>query len=344
VRVLSAPLIDADCNLWHRDLRALLPPAQTAAAAGGGGGFEAIVAPDGILQLDAVRESNIVALLSPSSTLDESRAGAKWLEEEWDRRQQGADDSRVRIRTTVGVHPYHVSDEEFGGKTLERHMEVAERLIRQSSVIAAVGECGLDASEGFPPVEDQIPWFREQIALAERIGSLPLFVHERKAFQETMELLRDSTVSKIIIHCFTGSLDECRAYVDKGYYISLSGYVFRQDEEAESVRQCLEQGIIPLDKLMIETDAPYMGFSGCREAFLEKNNDVLQKLNSKKRKRLVSSTYPNVPSSLTAVLLKVLHHTNEGRRKRDESPLTADEFALQMSRNANDFFQFGLDL
>jgi len=95
---------------------------------------------------------------------------------------------------------------------------------------------------------------------------------------------------------------------------------------------------------MIETDAPYMGFKGCRDLYADKNQDFMDSLNSKKRKRLLSSIYPNVPSSLPMVLSKVLEHINVGREQRGETLLSEDELALHTSRNANDFFDFGLDL
>ena len=205
----------------------------------------------------------------------------------------------------------------------------------------AVGECGLDGSEGFPDLFEQVPWFAAQIALAEML-QLPLFVHERLAFEETMELLGDMEQAvPVIVHCFTGTVPECQAYVQRGYSISISGYVFR--EEAEAVRQCLEQNVIPLDKLMIETDAPYMGFPGCRDAFCAKNAATIQEsLNAKKRKKLTASQYPNAPSSLQAVLLKVLHHINVGRTERGEEPMSEAELARQTTSNANSFFGFGL--
>ena len=152
----------------------------------------------------------------------------------------------------------------------------------------------------------------------------------------------------VIIHCFTGTLEQCRAYIERGYYVSISGYLFREDsgdEKGSEVGACLENGLVPLDKLMIETDAPYMGFPGCRRAFLDKNCDYVNSLNSKKRKRLTNSFYPNLPSSLPQVLDGVLEHINRGRCDRGEQPLlTRNELALITTHNANEFFRFGLDL
>jgi TatD DNase family protein len=88
-----------------------------------------------------------------------------------------------------------------------------------------------------------------------------------------MEILKDVNVP-IIIHCFTGTKEQCVEYVKRGYYISLSGYILKEaNDNCAEVLACLKEGIIPLDKLMIETDAPYMGFPDCRQLYMEHNAD-----------------------------------------------------------------------
>ena len=313
---LPPPLIDVDCNLIHKDLKPLFEDSR----------HNDLPPPFQILQQDSVKQANIVAVLSPSSTIEEAKAILDLLP---------SSPELPSIRTTVGVHPYHVTDE---GPTLEQQMEIcADLLEKYAPHIAAVGECGLDSSEGFPSIDDQIPWFQAQIALAEKFQK-PLFVHERLAHEKTMELLADCAVP-VIIHCFTGNLEECEAYVERGYYISLSGFICKENEEALTTLNCLNT--LPLGRLMLETDAPYMGFRGCRDLYLEKNSDLLAELNSKNRKRLANSFYPNVPSSLTFVLDRVV----ETMRQSNDS-ITRDEVAWQTSKNANRFFQFkigGLD-
>ena len=303
----AVPLIDVDCNLWHKDLKSL----------------QDNTSPLTILQEDAVQESNIVAMVSPSSTLQEARMGLELLSKE---------STDVSILTTVGVHPYHVNDE---GAPLEQSVCSIKELVTQPCV-CAVGECGLDASEGFPSLEDQLPWFRAQVQIAIECGK-PLFVHERLAFHETMDSLERCPVP-VIIHCFTGTRGECTQYVDRGYSLSVSGCIMKAD--GQEVRACLEEGLIPLDKLMIETDAPYMGFEGCRMHYLEKNAEYATSLNSKKRKRLQNAIYPNVPSSLPVVLEEVVKCLNEGRSKRGEDLLERDELAQITTENAIRFFGF----
>ena len=199
-------------------------------------------------------------------------------------------------------------------------------------LIAAIGECGLDASEVFPPIEEQLPWFEMQIELAQE-WKLPLFVYERLAFDETMRLLQDVTVP-VIIHCFTGTKQQCAQYIERGYSISVSGFILKEsNDNCDQVLSCLREGVIPLDKLMIETDAPYMGFEGCRKLYLEQNQEFVASLNSKKRKRLSQSIYPNVPSSLPMVLQKV----TECLREHDSS-LTLETVAEATTHNAQSFF------
>lgn len=308
------PLIDVDCNLIHRDLRPLFQDTVN----------NDLPSPFQILQQDAVEKVNIVAILSPSSTVQEAKAILDLLP---------ADVKLPSIRTTVGIHPYHVND---NGPSLEQQIEsCTEILSSYASYVAAIGECGLDASEGFPPIEDQIPWFQAQIQLAEKFQK-PLFVHERFAFQPTMELLAHCTVP-VIIHCFTGTPEECQAYIDRGYYISLSGYICKDTDEASITRNCLHHHL-PLDRLMIETDAPYMGFPGCRDLYLEKHSEVLTELNSKKRKRLTNTFYPNVPSSLSLVLDRIVETLQEKNLS-----ITRDQVAWQTTKNANHFFQFKIN-
>ena len=321
---MAPELIDVDCNLLHRDMKTLQKVETTD--------------PWHILQEDAVKSANVVAMISPSSTIAESESGIELLK---------AHPPPVTIKTTVGVHPYHVNDEslifsESGEKiSLEEQTARIKNLLLSggeesiSDLCVAVGECGLDASEGFPPLEDQIPWFKMQIEVAQELG-LPLFVHERLAFDEAMELLENVDLSKspVIIHCFTGTKAECVAYMERGYSISVSGYILKEsNDNCAEVVSCLEEGIIPLEKLMIETDAPYMGFEGCRQLYLESNQMYVSSLNAKRRKRLQQSIYPNVPSSLPMVLTKV----TECLQKNDAT-LTNEKVAEITTENARKFF------
>jgi TatD DNase family protein len=363
----SIRLIDVDCNLWHKDLRPLIlsttSPSRTANVNGtrrdGGDDNDANdLSNDVFAMLENDDMSHCAALLSPSSTVLEAQRGLQSLLQRQRQHERSAGDEidgsssaaneetaastsmSFPIRTTVGIHPYHVRDEDCGDVEASRG-QLVELLSNPSHArhIAAVGECGLDTSPGFPPLSDQVPFFRMQIELAcER--NLPLFVHERLAFETCCQLLDEAKTNvPVIVHCFTGSRDECVEYVRRGYYLSISGYIFKD----EILAAILEEGIIPLDRLMVETDAPYMGFAGCRTQYVAKHSTAVETvLNSKQRKKLSNSLYPNVPSSLPMVFDKVWEHVNIGRVRRHEPELTRTELAQLTTNTANQYFGFGL--
>ena len=134
----------------------------------------------------------------------------------------------------------------------------------------------------------QRAWFSAQLDLACEIGK-PLYLHERLCFDEVSEELeaRKDSLPPVLVHCFTGGERELQWYVDFGCYLGFTGFICNRKRAAE-LRECLQQGrvSIPLDRVMIETDAPYMGFKKCR------TNE------SDNRKK----TSPNVPSALPMVL------------------------------------------
>jgi TatD DNase family protein len=362
----SLHLVDVDCNLWHKDLKPLIgPTVSTSSTAGKNGTLqngdasdEESLGPFAILENDDM--SHCAALLSPSSTIPESQRGLESLLQRQRLHDEGSahdNDGRssnankeavatrgmsIPIRTTVGIHPYHVKDEDCGNVEVSR-MQLKELLSNplHAPHIAAVGECGLDTSPGFPPLPDQIPFFQMQIGVACE-HNLPLFVHERLAFETCCQLLDEAATNvPVIVHCFTGTRDECAEYVRRGYYLSISGYVFKD----ETLAAILQEGIIPLDKLMVETDAPYMGFAGCRTRYVAKHSATVDTvLNAKQRKKLSNSLYPNVPSSLPIVFDKVWEHVNIGRVRRQEPELTRTELAQTTTRTANRFFGFGLGM
>merc|ERR1712194_571340 len=105
-------------------------------------------------------------------------------------------------------------------------------------------------------------------------------------------------------------------------------------------KRCLRAGIVPLDGLMIESDAPYLGFSGNKDTFFEAEGETFAKLSAKKRKRL-KSTYPNVCGALPMVLQAVCDELNCGRVERGEAKLPLHEVARITTENACNFF--GLD-
>ena len=238
---------------------------------------------------------------------------------------------------------YHALEE---GAPEEHNIGRIKALLdKQSQFISCIGETGLDYSEGFPDKEYQIPWFKAQLELAFEY-KLPIFLHERLAFEDTLQCIDEVSekhsgkqIPKIIVHCYTGSFDECEEYMKRGYYTSISGYINKPS--SNEVKRCLREGIIPMNKLMIETDAPYMGFAGNKDSFFAAEGESFTDLSAKKRKRLLKSLYPNLPSSLPLILDAVCNEINLGRKEREETNLSRHELAQITTENAISFF--GLD-
>jgi Tat protein secretion system quality control protein TatD with DNase activity len=171
-----------------------------------------------------------------------------------------------------------------------------------------------------------------------------IFLHERLAFRDTLQCINKAIqrhdgkpMPKIIVHCYTGSFEECIEYMKRGYSISVSGYIMKDGDECDQVRRCLREGIVPLDELMIETDAPYMGVSGNKDAFFDVEGESFSSLSAKKRKKL-KSIYPNVPSVLPLVLKAACNVINVRKEQRGEASLALEELGSITTQNAKEFF------
>jgi len=150
------------------------------------------------------------------------------------------------IFTTVGVHPHDAS------KVEERHYEMMERLSAHPRVLA-IGETGLDYHYDNSPREIQREVFRRQLKIAAALG-LPVIVHTREADDDTAEILREVGVSRGVLHCFTSNAALAQAALEMGFLISFSGIVtFPNARELAEIAR-----IIPADRLMVETDCPYL--------------------------------------------------------------------------------------
>jgi TatD DNase family protein len=149
---------------------------------------------------------------------------------------------------TAGVHPHdsrNCTDETLA--ELRRMAKLAE--------VVAIGECGLDFNRDFSPHPAQEKWFAAQIALAEEV-QLPLFLHERDASLRFREILKDSRRSvPAVLHCFTGTAGELGAYLDMGLYIGITGWIC-DERRGTHLRELVRH--IPTDRLMVETDAPFL--------------------------------------------------------------------------------------
>jgi TatD DNase family protein len=149
---------------------------------------------------------------------------------------------------TVGIHPHDAKSADAAA------LEELKRLGHSDKVVA-VGETGLDFHYNFSKQPDQRRVFEAHLGIARELN-LPVIVHSRNAFEETMEILGRSGggLRGVVFHCFSGSADEARLVLERGYHVSFTGVVTFKN--AEKTREAAR--VIPLDRLMVETDCPYM--------------------------------------------------------------------------------------
>ncbi len=157
-------------------------------------------------------------------------------------------DKFENMYAAVGIHPHDAKD-----VTAETIAELKK--LAQSRKVVAIGETGLDFHYNFSSQTDQERVFAAQLKVAAEMD-LPMIVHCREAFDETMEILEQfgSDVKKVVFHCFGGSAQQAKIVLDRGFHISFTGVVTFKN--ADETRQAAE--IVPLDRLMLETDCPYM--------------------------------------------------------------------------------------
>ena len=148
---------------------------------------------------------------------------------------------------TAGVHPHHAR--ECGAGTIPALRELAKH-----SRVVAIGECGLDFNRNYSPHPDQEKWFVAQLELGLELGK-PLFLHSRDAHPRFAEILRSLKIRNAVAHCFTGERDELKAYLDLGLYIGITGWICDERRGKHLVELVRE---IPKDRLLLETDAPYL--------------------------------------------------------------------------------------
>lgn len=186
--------------------------------------------------LGRARAAGVIACVCASGDLREAHEGLV-LSREF-----------AQVFFTAGVHPHEAKDAGEG------YLAAIEQLAAERKNVA-LGEIGLDYHYDFSPRPAQQRVFAEQLALAVRLGK-PVVVHTREAFADTMAILKASGVDgrRIVFHSFTEGPDQARAALDFGATISFSGIVtFKQ---ADLLRQSAI--FVPDDRLLVETDAPYL--------------------------------------------------------------------------------------
>ena len=201
--------------------------------------------------------------------------------------------------STSGVHPHDA-------KTCNGHTIFELEKISKNDCVVAIGECGLDYNRNFSPQPLQRKWFEAQVELAQRLD-MPLFLHEREAHQDLVDILKkhEEVLEKSVVHCFTGTKTEAENYIDLGCFIGVTGWICdmrrgRNLQEAVSA--------IPPEKLMIETDAPFL---------IPKNFDEKPKKNRNEPKYL-----PHILETIAICM-----------------GLDSEELARQVNKNTKEFFK-----
>jgi len=150
------------------------------------------------------------------------------------------------VLATVGVHPHDAS--KAPEETFERLRELAAH-----PKVVAIGEIGLDYHYDFSPRDVQRAVFSRQLAIAAE-GKLPIIIHTREAWDDTLDILRREWRGEGILHCFTGDATQARQALDAGFHLAFGGVL--TFPKAEPVREAAR--ITPADRLLIETDCPYL--------------------------------------------------------------------------------------
>jgi TatD DNase family protein len=157
--------------------------------------------------------------------------------------------STATFRATAGVHPHHAGE-------LREHDLPALRELLAAPEVGATGECGLDYFRNYSTHEEQERAFRWQLELAVESGK-PVFLHQRDGHDAFTAILRDYLPRLVggVAHCFTGDERELRDYLDLGLSIGITGWIC-DERRGLHLRELVRQ--VPLERLMVETDAPYL--------------------------------------------------------------------------------------
>ena len=188
--------------------------------------------------LERAHAAGVSRLVITGSSDDSNRAALEIA-----RRYPGA------LFSTAGVHPHHAKDYTDDSDTLIRE------LVKEPECVA-VGECGLDYFRNFSPRDAQLDAFRRQLDIAIETQK-PVFLHQRDAHDDFVEVLEATLpkISRAVAHCFTGEHESLREYLAMGLYIGITGWIC-DERRGKHLYEIVS--VIPDDKIMIETDAPYL--------------------------------------------------------------------------------------
>lgn len=214
-------------------------------------------------------------VMNPGCSLPSSQAAVKLAQEhQW-------------IYAAVGSHPDAADD--IGDSVLETYY----RLAKENPKVKAIGEIGLDYHYEDVPRQQQILCFRRQMALAKELD-LPVIIHEREAHEDGLKVLEEFPQVTGVFHCYSGSGEMAKYLVSKGWYIGFTGVI-----TFKNARKLVETALsIPLDRMVVETDCPYMApepFRGKRNdpTYIYRMVEKLAELRGLSRQEMEDITYRN---------------------------------------------------
>jgi TatD DNase family protein len=156
------------------------------------------------------------------------------------------------IYATVGLHP-HEADK------FDKKSEDLLKILAREDKVVAIGEIGLDYFKNYSKPTNQMPQFLSLLELA-KDSNLPVVIHSRQAEDDILKVLKSLMPLKAVVHCFSGSENFMKSCLDLGFFISFTCNITYK--KADNLRRLVK--IVPLDKLMLETDAPYLSPEGFR--------------------------------------------------------------------------------
>lgn len=156
------------------------------------------------------------------------------------------------IYSTAGVHPHDAKS------MLEDDMWQELLTTADAPECVAIGECGLNYSKDFSEPHVQREVFTRQVGIACDLRK-PIIVHEKEAQDDVLTILDSfgTRLPPVVIHSFTGTVEQGTKYLEKGYYIGITGYLCK-DKSDGGIRKLLADQLLPLDRLLVETDSPFM--------------------------------------------------------------------------------------
>ncbi|MDD5115677.1 MAG: TatD family hydrolase [Candidatus Omnitrophica bacterium] len=193
-------------------------------------------------------EAGVQYILNIGATLESSR-GACELASRY-----------AQVYAGIGVHPHD-------SRLFDRKAEVELRELALKEKVVAVGETGLDYYRNLSSRQEQISAFNRQISLAKELD-LPLVIHSRQAEEEALRILKEAMPVRAVIHCFSGDENFLKGCLDLGFFVSFTCNITYK--KAQGLRDMVK--LTPLDRLMLETDAPYLS----PEGFRGKRNEPFQ--------------------------------------------------------------------